>query len=54
MIIMVTDWSMYLLNNGTFEVLYYAKIEYLTRIIHLTTNTNVFALNFAGKEIKNK
>ena len=54
MIIMVTDWSMYLLKNGTFEVLYYAKIEYLTRIIQLTTDTNVFALNFAGKEIKNK
>lgn len=54
MIIMITDWSMYLLKNGSFELMYYVKIEYLVRIINLVTDTNVFALNFAGKEIKNK
>ena len=52
LMILITDQSMYLLKVSNYNVMYHVKLAYLTKVVSIVNNSSIFALNFAGVEIK--
>jgi hypothetical protein len=52
LIILISDESLYLMQVSDYKIMYHVKLAYLTRVVSIVDNSNIFAVNFAGIDIK--